>query len=668
MKRGKSQKQGNRRVITADGRTFNLFLDPRVPKVLISLVFLVCPLLPWHPLFFLPPLLFVPLYVLPSIFLLADAFGVHFFQKHPIPLVLETITVVLVLFSFVTLKSIGIHPSGTDENIYFYMAKRFSEGALPYRDFFFAHPPMHLVVPALLFKLFGFSLVLAKCIPPLCQLLGGLFLFLALRRVHLAVAVLALLFHLTAYQTLMGSTDMNGENILTMFMMIAFYFAMRGKPLITGIFCGLALTTALYGFAIVFSLFLAFLFASRAHVKRFLLGFLGSVVLICLPFLITGGQNFVDGVLLYHLAKPVKGSQKIPIFSSPNPLFMFHALINNIREWFFSAEFKKSLYFHAPLYISAFLCLVWFSVRALISWLLSGSSSHKVAENPKQILTPRDFLSGSINGVVKFSILAVLLFNIQMAALNEVYDFYLVPMMPFLGVCVAFWLFLVYQAAKKAFALVHVGKPLAFLALFCLHYPLASSLNRSLWPEETREKGREIRYDFRPVIAFEGLAELAKALFFKDKRIKGEVTPYYLHYMWNKRLQFSKVEEIAQYIRENTEDDETITGASTLAPLVAIFAGRRMSADEADTNAKRFKSGMLREKTFFETVCNDKVKFIVSAPRSYFTERFMDENQFAKMNFVKEKQFVDPYLQHFSPFPITLYKRATDTKEPCKLE
>jgi hypothetical protein len=667
MKKSKGQKQDQRRVASTTEKTGSNVSEPKVAKIFIAVILIVLPFLPWHPLFFLPPLLYFPVYIFASTFLAFDAFAVSFFHKRPVPLVLESLCVLLILFSFVALKSIGIHSSGTDENIYFYMAKRFSEGALPYRDFFFAHPPMHLVVPAILFKIFGFSLVLAKCIPPLCQAVGGLFLFLALRRVHLAVAVLALLFHLTAYQTLMGSTDMNGENILTMFLMIAFFFAMQGKPLLAGIFCGLALTTALYGFALVLTLFLAFLFTTKAHLKRFLLGLLGSIALISLPFLIIGGQNFLDGVLFYHLAKPIKGEQKMPIFSSPNPFYMFHALINNTREWFFSDEFKKSLYFHAPLYISAFLTLVWVVGRALISWFLSGFSAQKL-EDPKRILTPNDLLSGSISGLVKFSILAVFLFNVQLSALNEVYDFYLVPMMPFLAICLAFWLFLVYESAKKALSFVDMWKPITLLVLFALHYPLASSLNKSLWPEETKEKGQEVQYDFRPVIAFHGLADLAKSLFFEDKRKKGEVTPYYLHYMWNKRLQFSKVEEIAQYIRLNTEEGETITGASTLAPLVAIFAERRISADEADTNAKRFKSGMLSEKTFFEIVCNDRVKFIVSAPRSYFTERFMDENQFAKANFVKDTKFVDPYLQHFSPFPITLYKRAGETKEPCKLD
>jgi hypothetical protein len=668
MKKGKGQKKDKHLETTAMDNTQTPSLWSKGAKVLISLLFLVLPFLPWHPIVFLPPLLCVPVYVLAACFLVCQTFAVHILQKKPVALIFEGLSIALILFSYFTLKSIGIHPSGTDENIYFYMAKRFCEGALPYKDFFFAHPPMHLVLPALLFKVFGFNLVLAKCIPPLCQAIAGLFLYLAVRRAHVVLALLALLFHLTAYQTLMGSTDMNGENILTMFLMIAFYFAMHGKPLITGIFCGIALTTALYGFALVFSLFLAFLFASRAYVKRFLLGLLGATLLVTLPFLIIGGQNFLDGVLLYHLAKPVKGSQKMPIFLSPNPLNMFQTLIHNTREWFFSEEFKKSLYFHAPLYLSALLGLVYVSQRALSSWFLSGSNSDKALEDPKMILTPRDLLSGSMSGLVKFSILAIFLFNIQLSALNEVYDFYLVPMMPFLGVCLAFWLFLIYDSAKKASSLVQVWKPLAFLVLFGLHYPITSRLNRSLWPEETKEKGQEVQYDFRPVVAFQGLANLAKSLFFEDKRKKGEVTPYYLHYLWNKRLQFSKVEAIGEYIRENSQEDETITGASTLAPLVAIFAERRMSADEADTNAKRFKSGMLREKTFFETVCNDRVKFVVSAPRSYFTENFMEENQFAKANFVKDRQFVDPYLQHFSPFAITLYKRTVDTKEPCKIE
>jgi hypothetical protein len=154
------------------------------------------------------------------------------------------------------------------------------------------------------------------------------------------------------------------------------------------------------------------------------------------------------------------------------------------------------------------------------------------------------------------------------------------------------------------------------------------------------------------------LAAPARALFFVDHRERGKVTPYYRHYVWNKSLAFSTVDDIAAYIRRNTRASETITGASDLAPLVALRAGRRMAGGVVDTNSKRFVSGMLTEETFFNRICRDRVRFIVSAPRSLFRARFMAENSIMKRYFTRDVDFLDPELEHFHAYPIVLYRRV----------
>ena len=75
------------------------------------------------------------------------------------------VTAVLALGGFGILKAYALAPAFSDENIYFYMCRRIAEGALPYRDFFFAHPPFHLIPGTLVMSVFGFSLPLAKAIP-----------------------------------------------------------------------------------------------------------------------------------------------------------------------------------------------------------------------------------------------------------------------------------------------------------------------------------------------------------------------------------------------------------------------------------------------------------------------------------------------------------------------
>ena len=63
---------------------------------------------------------------------------------------------------FLALRAFALLPHPADEGIYFYGALRWSQGIWPYRDFFHAHPPLHLLPNAVAFTLFGFSLPLAK--------------------------------------------------------------------------------------------------------------------------------------------------------------------------------------------------------------------------------------------------------------------------------------------------------------------------------------------------------------------------------------------------------------------------------------------------------------------------------------------------------------------------
>src|SRR6185295_7264364 len=54
---------------------------------------------------------------------------------------------------FLVLKLYALHPAAADENVYFYMSVRTAfDGLWPYRDYFFAHPPLHILIAAAVFK------------------------------------------------------------------------------------------------------------------------------------------------------------------------------------------------------------------------------------------------------------------------------------------------------------------------------------------------------------------------------------------------------------------------------------------------------------------------------------------------------------------------------------
>lgn len=634
-------------------------------------VLVLFPLVPSHPLAFLPAVLFWPAYLGAAAWVglrAAPGLGSRLLAGRAGSAVPEALALFLVFGSYVLLKSPGLHASGTDDNIYFYMAVRLGEGTIPYRDFFFSHPPMHLLVPALVFKVAGFSIGTAKMIPAVAQGLAGVFLYLTVRQASRTLAVVVVLLHLTAYQVLMGSTDMNGENLMTAFLAAALYAAVSGRPAWSGTLAAAALSCGLYAMAGVVALAVASAAASRRTIARWGIGFGAAFLVINLPFAVLGGSGYFEGVFEYHLAKPVKGGDRWPVFTSLNPFSVGRALFHNLGAWLGSPEFKKSLYYHAPAYLAAGIAVAGIAARALVAWFRSGpatrdgTSARDHAERGTRgwpvILSPRDLLSGSPEGLVKFAALAVVLFTFQWAALNEIYDFYLVPMMAFLAVPAGYALWGACDRVRAKVGWGRMAASLAVIGVFWLHAPWAESLSRALWPEEHRARGEVVTYDWRDPDILAGPAALTRALFFADSRRKGEVTPHYRHYLWNKRLAFSTAWEIAEYVRTTTTPDETLTGASTLAPLVALLAGRRLAADEADTNAKRFKSGVLTEAAFFERVCADRVRYVLSAPRSYFHDAFMAHNPVIQTFFTRDREFVDQKLQHFRGFPITLYRRT----------
>ena len=80
--------------------------------------------------------------------------------------------VCIIIFLFIKFSTLSYQNS--DENTYFYMAKLMAEGKLPYRDFFFAHPPLQVAIYSLFLKVFGMHVFLLKSIEIIFSLLTGL--------------------------------------------------------------------------------------------------------------------------------------------------------------------------------------------------------------------------------------------------------------------------------------------------------------------------------------------------------------------------------------------------------------------------------------------------------------------------------------------------------------
>ena len=106
---------------------------------------------------------------------------------------------VLAVLAFLTLKAYSFHFETGDENVYLYMAWATARhGAWPYRDYFFAHPPLHLVPGILLFFFADVGPVTARAIPILATIVGAVLLLRTTWRcVGPIAALVAVVVHLS---------------------------------------------------------------------------------------------------------------------------------------------------------------------------------------------------------------------------------------------------------------------------------------------------------------------------------------------------------------------------------------------------------------------------------------------------------------------------------------
>ena len=93
-----------------------------------------------------------------------------------------SICIVLGLFFFVEVSSDFSFSLG-DDQVYFYMGKLVEMGYTPYKDFFYAHPPLQLYLYALVFKFVDYQLHTFHAFFILLTIVNSYLLFLLVKRV-----------------------------------------------------------------------------------------------------------------------------------------------------------------------------------------------------------------------------------------------------------------------------------------------------------------------------------------------------------------------------------------------------------------------------------------------------------------------------------------------------
>ncbi len=212
---------------------------------------------------------------------------------------------ILCLFAgFFLLVLQGLSPVAGDESHYFAMAREWASGRWPYRDFFHAHPPLHLLPLALVDRVFGPSLLAMKLVSPVAVAASALLLgALARTTLGLGGAVISVALYLFSSGALNATTMANGSELATFWALLGVFLSLRGSRWAAGVALAASTGTALYALGIVLPWLLMGAFRDSSGRKRLLAYSLASVA-VYLPFLLVAPWAVLDQVVLYHLDKP----------------------------------------------------------------------------------------------------------------------------------------------------------------------------------------------------------------------------------------------------------------------------------------------------------------------------------------------------------------------------
>jgi len=572
-----------------------------------------------------------------------------------------------VLLVFFLLKTHGMGASNTDENIYFYMAADLANGHWPYVDYFFAHPPLHVLVPGAFFTVFGFSLTFAKLFSVAAATITGAAIF-AIGRRHLGrtAAVLASVLFLFAAETLKASTNMTGINLTTMWLTLGAWQHLKGRGLNAGLLFGAAATTGFYSMAAILGFLVLGLFRrpadgpSRTARQRYRFGLrqLAGFALVFgginILFIFAAGDAYLESVYAYHGMKALRDPQMVELFGGDVAFPL--SLLHNVGVMVNGREFTKELFYEAHLWIGLFAAPI-----VGVAAYLFGRERRRLLH----LFAPTRLAADGADGVAAILWLVSMALFVQYAMFRELYSFYFVLTYPTLALCVAY---AVVHGARLAGTAIgdldrhrrgaaRLAAGVLALAVVTAYRPWSASL-QGVFSDEIVATGARNDYTWREAPVLADLSGFVRAFFWEDYRLKGDIEPGYRHYLWTKKRSFESLDEVAAWVQAHSTPEETIAGASTMAPIVALASGRRLAADEADTNNKRFKTGLLDEATYWNAICADDVKIIVATSRSYFTTRRMDGIPTAKRWFRRAAVIYDEQLTYNGRYPIVLYERV----------
>jgi hypothetical protein len=209
------------------------------------------------------------------------------------------------LLAFIILRSIFLTPVPSDETIYINMAKALKKGLLPYKDFFYAHPPIQLFLlfPVAQSGNFFFIKIYISTIGLACILLTYL---ISKKIFDERSAFISLLFFLFSPAFIIFGNIAMGTFEALLFFLLSFLFLIKGRIFISSVFMSLSLYTR-YLIILLLPLILFYIFKYNRKIfeKYFTYLSLNLFFIFILIYSIFG-QNFIRDTILYHIVSNIK--------------------------------------------------------------------------------------------------------------------------------------------------------------------------------------------------------------------------------------------------------------------------------------------------------------------------------------------------------------------------
>jgi hypothetical protein len=505
---------------------------------------------------------------------------------------------------FLVLKLYALRFTVGDEHLYFEMALMVNRGLLPYRDFYFTHPWLHVYVASAVFWALGYSLVVGKLIPTVAFLLGALAAWrLGARLRGEAEAALGFVLLVLSFDPLRISSHFTGVNLTFALAMLGWWLAWEGRAAWSGVAFGAGSLVAVYILPGAGAAALLLLLTSRRHA----LVMAGVTALVFLLgnglFWALAGWPYIHQVYVTQFLKGPEGSLV--------GYRLFHRL-------------GFILYENRALTSGV--------VAGVVVWVLGSRSGWRRWEEAR--------VDPSFRGLAAVSSW-LLLYWVFYASIKVHHAYYFLLVMPAFawlsalayaevvrgGAALARWAIPpgdtdpapASRSARKRLARERASRPFpagtargaaAALVLTALGVGAVDVFYVPYWLN--RQGGQVVRHDWVGSPVLGGVVDpVVRPLFWSPTYDPRDPPPGIARYLQHETDHLAIADQLVQAVVAHSAPTDKVFGHTGLAPGIASAAGRAVAANLVDTSSNQLNFGMARVEDWIAAVEADHVRILV---------------------------------------------------------